>query len=234
MLGTHITLFVTTKETRMMTLPKGTLIALEGIDGSGKSTLARNMYTHYVSKGVDALLTREPGASGLGKKLRTILQEKEVNVGAKAEFLLFAADRAQHFEELIIPALRDHKLIISDRLADSSIIYQGYGRGLPIEFIQQVNAWVMNTIKPDITIYVQVPIEVALKRIIKRKESLSSFERERIDFVERLITGFETLFNNRTDVITVNGQLPPEELAEISYHQVQSFLVREERVSCCS
>ncbi len=208
----------------MPKLTKGILLALEGIDGSGKSTLARNLHMHASSHGFDALLTREPGASGLGKKLRTILQEKEVNVGSKAEFLLFAADRSQHFDELVIPALQQKKLIISDRMADSSLVYQGYGRGLPKDLIQTVNAWAMNNLKPDITIYVQVPIEIALQRVTKRKESLTSFEKEKVEFIERLVQGFETIFKNRTDVIMVDGQKAPEEVAQDAYNKMQEML----------
>ncbi len=198
----------------MKILSRGILISLEGIDGSGKSTLARNLHMHLANQGLDTILTREPGGSALGKKLRTILQEKEVNVCDKAEFLLFAADRAQHFDELIVPALNECKLVISDRMADSSVVYQGYGRGLSIELIQTINAWAMHNIKPDIIIYVQVPVEIALQRITKRKEMLSSFERERLDFTQRLIGGFEKLFHQRHDVIIVDGQLPADEVCE--------------------
>jgi dTMP kinase len=204
----------------MKKLTKGILVALEGIDGSGKSTLARNLHIHLTSQGFDGILTREPGASALGKKLRAILQEKEVNVGHKAEFLLFAADRAQHFEELIIPALQDNKLIISDRMADSSVVYQGYGRGLDLELIQRINTWVMQGIKPNITLYVQVPIEVALQRITKRKEGLSSFERERIDFTQRLVEGFEKIFKNREDIIILDGTLSANEVCEQAYQKL--------------
>lgn len=206
----------------MKKLTKGILVALEGIDGSGKSTLARNLHIHLTSQGFDGVLTREPGASALGKKLRAILQEKEVNVGHKAEFLLFAADRAQHFEELIIPALQDNKLIISDRMADSSVVYQGYGRGLDLELIQRINTWVMQGIKPNITLYVQVPIEVALQRITKRKEGLSSFERERIDFTQRLVEGFEKIFKNREDIIILDGTLSANEVCEQAYQKLIS------------
>src|SRR5438067_1616217 len=109
---------------------QGMLITIEGIDGSGKSTLAKNLYQHLIANDVDALLTREPGATPLGKALRTILQEKNVAVCDQAEYLLFAADRAQHFKDTIIPALAKGTVVISDRMADSSLVYQGYGRGL--------------------------------------------------------------------------------------------------------
>lgn len=208
----------------MHILAKGILIAIEGIDGSGKSTLARNLHIHLMSQGLDGVLTREPGASALGRKLRTILQEKDVNVGGKAEFLLFAADRAQHFEELIIPALDKRKLVISDRMADSSLVYQGYGRGLDLELIHKVNDWCMQGVKPDLVLYIQVPIEIALQRITKRKEGISSFERERIDFTQRLVEGFEKTFRNREDVIIVDGTLPVQEVCEQACQKLLAYL----------
>src|SRR3972149_5899470 len=123
------------------------LITLEGIDGSGKSTLAKKMADtlHNV------VLTKEPGGSALGKKLREILQMQPVPITPIAEFLLFAADRAQHFDEVVIPALEQNKIVISDRMADSSLVYQGYGRGINMENIKLVNKWVMQDITPDIT-----------------------------------------------------------------------------------
>lgn len=199
----------------MHKLTKGILIAIEGIDGSGKSSLAKNLYNQFLSKLYPVMLTKEPGGTPLGQQLRSIVQEKKVPVCPKAEFMLFATDRAQHFEQVIIPALNEGKIIISDRMSDSSLVYQGYGRGLDMNAINAVNNFVMNGIKPNITIYVRVSANVAINRILKRGESLTSFEKEENGrFIERLAYGFDTLYKNRHDVIIVDGNQSEEQVTQ--------------------
>jgi dTMP kinase len=191
-------------------LNKGILIAIEGIDGSGKSTLAHNLSIALQQQGFNTILTKEPGASAIGKEIRKIIQTQNIAFCAKAEYLLFAADRAQHFAELIIPALEQKKLIISDRMADSSLAYQGYGNGLELEMINPINQWTMNKILPNLTIFVQVPVEVALERAQKRG-SLSAYE-QRTEFLHKVAEGFEELYKNRNDVMIVDGTQSPESL----------------------
>src|SRR5690606_1203285 len=169
-------------------LSKGLLIAIEGIDGSGKSTLAHNLFTLLHSKQYSVLLTKEPGDTALGKKIRELVQTQTIPLATKSEYLLFAADRAQHFSELIIPALTQKKIIISDRLSDSSLAYQGYGRGLELERLHQINQWAMNDTTPNLTIFVRVPVDTALERVTKRSE-LSVFEKKH--FLEKVANGFE-------------------------------------------
>lgn len=193
-------------------LHKGILIAIEGIDGSGKSTLAHNIFTSLDKQGFDTVLTKEPGASELGKEIRKIIQAQIFPLSPKAEYLLFAADRAQHFAELIIPALAQKKLIISDRMSDSSLAYQGYGNGLDHEMLHIINHWTMNNITPDITIFVHVPVELALERA-KKRGSLSAYE-QREHFLHKVADGFEKLYKNRNDVIIVNGNQAQEILTQ--------------------
>src|SRR3990172_1551765 len=122
---------------------RGLLITLEGIDGSGKSTLANAIVTALTTLGKHVVLTKEPGGTALRTELRAILQTQKNPVCDKAEFLLFAADRSQHFKELIVPALEQGQIVISDRMADSSLAYQGFGRGLDKEMISSINRWAM-------------------------------------------------------------------------------------------
>ncbi len=187
-----------------MQLKKGILIAIEGIDGSGKSSLAKNLST-ALQKQYPLVLTKEPGGTPLGQQLRSIVQEKKVPVCPKAEFLLFATDRAQHFNDVIIPNLAAGKIIISDRMADSSLVYQGYGRGLDHALIKAINAWAMGGITPTITIYLKVSAQTATARILERNASLTSFEKEKQEFIQKLIDGFDTIYKNRNDVIIVDG-----------------------------
>src|SRR5687767_13565958 len=116
----------------MFQLKRGILIAIEGIDGSGKTTLAKNIFSSLEQRGFNTTLTREPGDSELGKQVRQLVCAQNISISPKAQYLLFAVDRAQHFTERIIPALRNNSIIICDRLSDSSLAYQGYGNGLDI------------------------------------------------------------------------------------------------------
>lgn len=188
----------------MLQLKKGILIAIEGIDGSGKSTFARNLLTSLINKQLSVLLTKEPGATLLGKQLRIIIEKQEDILEPKTEYLLFAADRAQHFAEIVIPSLKKNLIVISDRMADSSIAYQGYGKGLSIPMIQTINRWAMSHVQPDLVIYVKISIAEALKRIKNRKE-LTVFEKKQFHFMQQISDGFDILYKNRTNVILIDG-----------------------------
>lgn len=205
----------------MLTLKKGILIAIEGIDGSGKSSLAKNIYESLLNQKYEVLLTKEPGGTQLGQQLRQLVQEKKMPICAKAEFMLFATDRAQHFHELIGPELSKKKIIISDRMADSSLVYQGYGRGLDKTMIETINTWVMNNIKPDITIYVKVSANIAVQRILARNVELTSFEKEKHEFIDKLVYGFNKLYKNRNDVIIIDGNQSMEQVT----HQATMALI---------
>ncbi len=208
----------------MIAIKKGILIAIEGIDGSGKSTLAKNLYSSLLAQKFPVLLTKEPGGTQLGQELRTLVQEKKYPICSPAEFLLFATDRAQHFHELVIPNLQAKKIVISDRMSDSSLVYQGYGRGLDIKTINTINNWVMQGIKPDITIYVKVTSDLAMKRILARNAALTSFEKEKQDFIERLVQGFDALYENRSDVIIIDGTLSPDQVTQHALTKLQTWI----------
>ncbi len=205
-----------------MKLP-GILIALEGIDGSGKSTLAHNLATLLKNHGHDVLSTKEPGGSQLGLSLRRILQDQPVPITPVAEYLLFAADRAQHITDVVKPALEKGMIVISDRMADSSLVYQGFGRGIDMHMIHTINAWVMQNIKPDITIYVSIDHATAMHRVIQRK-NISAFEKEQESFIQRLIDGFETLYTNRTDVLKLSGKDTPDHIAHQALQGITQWI----------
>lgn len=208
---------------------KGFLIALEGVDGSGKSTLAYNLANACTDNQVPVLLTKEPGGSALGKILRDIVQKQSSPLDAYAEFLLFAADRAQHFIDVIIPYLDKGYVVISDRMADSSIVYQGYGRGLPLEFITMVNKHTMHTIKPDLTFYIKIDMETSRWRLHNRNIPLSSFEQDKTLHTQTLIDAFEALYQNRKDVITLDALQTPEYLTKQAWQTVQKWITENHR-----
>ena len=215
----------------MQQLCKGILISIEGIDGSGKSTLAKNLAAALASAGFDCVQTREPGATPLGMQLRTLVQEKKVPLCAQSEFLLFAADRAQHFQQIIIPQLAQRTLILSDRMADSSLVYQGYGRGLSRDMIAAINAWAMSGITPDLTIYVRVSAQLALERIMQRKLKLSSFEKENLEFTQRLVTGFDEIFKTRENCIEIDGSHTEDAISTLAQEKVITWIHTNKLIS---
>jgi len=205
-------------------LTRGILVALEGVDGSGKSTLLARL-TSLCNVIIQSVVsTKEPGSLDvpLGQRIRTIVQEKQIPICAKAESLLFASDRAQHFNDVILPALDKNSLIISDRMVDSSLVYQGYGRGLDLAMIDTISTWASNGKKPDLVLYVQVSAHVAASRIAKRKEELTSFEKE--IHTQQLIDGYNTIFKHRDNVIYLNGEQHPETVAHEAFSKLMHWL----------
>ncbi len=204
----------------MSKLALGMLISIEGIDGSGKSTLACNL-AEKIQKHCNhsVMLTKEPGGSALGKKLRTILQTQPFPITPIAEFLLFAADRAQHMQQMVKPALEQGTIVISDRMADSSLAYQGYGRGIDKYMIQKVNQWAMQNIKPNIIFYLRINPDIAAQRLQSRTD-LTAFEKEQVNFVERLIAGFDKIFQNNQSVVMLDGTQTSEEITATALAQV--------------
>lgn len=200
----------------------GILIGVEGIDGSGKTVLAQALASALTQYGCQSILTKEPGGTKFGLQLRQILQYREEvgQINAKAEYLLFAADRAQHFTEVVLPNLQLGKIVIADRTGDSSVVYQGYGRGLDIAMIKQINGWAMCGMRPDLVIYLKIDDVVAQKRVSLRAEKLTAFEQAGTEFVQRLISGFDQLYSEQEGVLTLNGTLPTGELVAAAVRSI--------------
>jgi dTMP kinase len=201
----------------------GLLISIEGIDGSGKSSLAKGLEYNLTQKEFTVLLTKEPGGTALGKTLRSKLLTKDVPVSTKTEYLLFATDRSQHSDEVVMPALQKGSIVISDRMGDSSLVYQGYGRGLDIEKLTLINNWAMNNRQPDIVFYLKLSAQEAYKRIEKRNEELTSFEKE-TEFMHTLEKGFDDLFKDRENVITLDGLQPKDILVKAALSYIKQWV----------
>lgn len=150
---------------------KGKFITFEGIDGSGKSTQLRMLAGDLRARGIDVLTTCEPGGTPLGRHLREAFLETEETVAPMAELLAFAADRAQHVEFLIKPSIAAGRVVISDRYADATFAYQGAGRGFPEEKVLQVIELATGGLKPDLTVFFDISVEEAIKRMVARDES---------------------------------------------------------------
>lgn len=164
--------------------PRAPFITFEGIEGAGKTTLARWL-THYLqAQGVSVLLTREPGGSTLGEQLRPILLHHALD--PYAELFLFLADRRQHTQQVILPALTQGVWVVCDRYADSTLVYQGYGRGLELALIRQLNTLATGALTPDLTVLIDLPVEVALARA----NAPNRFEAEARAFHQRIREGY--------------------------------------------
>jgi dTMP kinase len=149
----------------------GKFITFEGIDGSGKSTQLRMLAGELRQRSIDVLTTCQPGGTPLGRRLREAFLETEETVAPMAELLLFAADRAQHVEFLIKPALAEGRVVVSDRYADATFAYQGAGRGFDEKTINQAIRLATGGLKPDLTIFFDISIENALGRMAARNEA---------------------------------------------------------------
>jgi dTMP kinase len=174
-------------------------ITLEGIEGTGKSTQLRLMAEYLESRGQDVLLTREPGGSDLGRELRRMLLHMDnQGMAPTAELFLYLADRAQHVAQVIRPALEAGKWVISDRFADSTVVYQGYGRGLDPKLLHSLNAVAVDGLWPEMTILLDLDPETGLNRALARnlREGKSReegrFEAEALDFHRRGREGYLT------------------------------------------
>jgi len=161
----------------------GTFITFEGIDGSGKSTQLRLLNNFLQTRGCHVLLTREPGGTKLGLRLRAALLDALEEVDPLTELLVFAADRAQHVRRVLIPALEKGEVVISDRYADATVAYQGAGRGFSPELIAQIVQLATGGLKPDLTLLFDVSIDDATARTTRRStgKSSSRSDRDRLD-----------------------------------------------------
>ena len=166
---------------------KGVFITFEGADGCGKTTQINLLDEYLISKKIPSLLTREPGARGLGTKLREILLNYEGEIASTAESFLFLADRAQHIEKIIKPAIEEKKIILCDRHTDSTLAYQGYGRGLDIDRIKYLNDIATGGLKPDLTIVFDIDAETSSKRVGANKDRMESAG---MDFFNRVRQGY--------------------------------------------
>lgn len=189
--------------------PTGTLISFEGSEGSGKSTQISRLAAHLQKSGRDVISTREPGGTEIGEQIRSIIvhNSKGEEMCAETELLLFTAARAQLVREVIAPALVAGKIVLSDRYLDSSTVYQGIGRNLAADPVNQINRFAVGNVMPDLTIVIDVPTEVSLSRLKQRASDLPDrMERENIDFYKKVREGYLVLAKGMPErFIVVDG-----------------------------
>lgn len=171
---------------------KGIFITVEGCDGAGKSTQTQFIKSYLEEKGISPVMLREPGGTAISEKLREIILDKEnSDMTDMTEVLLYAASRAQLVGQVILPALKEGKVIVCDRFLDSSIAYQGFGRKINLSAVEEINKYAVLGISPDLTIYLDITPEESFKRKKLMEDLPDRIESEKKDFHERVYNGYK-------------------------------------------
>ncbi len=178
-------------------------ITFEGVEGSGKSTQAELLKVFLLKQGHEVALTREPGWGALGRLIRKmLLEEKDLDLDPLAELYLFCADRTQHVRDFIKPMLKEGYIVICDRFTDSTIAYQGYGRRIDLELVERVSKTAALSLKPDLTILLNLPVRVGLSRLEKRSGK-TKIDEEPVEFHERVRSGYISIAQKKPKRIKV-------------------------------
>jgi len=203
----------------MNAIAKGRLITLEGIEGAGKSSHMQFIAEKLQKAGKDILLTREPGGTELGEGIREFLLKKnEQAMFGETELLLMFAARAQHVQQIILPAMTKGKVVVCDRFTDSSYAYQGGGRGISIEKIHQLESWVLSGFKPDLTLLLDLSVETGLSRA-KARGKADRFEIETVNFFQNARDTFLKIAQDEPDRVKIIN-------AEQNLETVQSSILK--------
>ncbi len=208
---------------------RGVFITFEGIEGSGKTTLMGLVAEALSRDGHDTVVTREPGGTDLGLALRRVLLDPTMErINPVAELMLFAADRSQHIAETIGPALEKGQTILCDRFSDATVAYQGYGRGLPLETVIAVDVQARGSLRPDLTVLIDLPVERGLARARARNQATpqnpeSRIDEEELDFHSRVREGYLVISRREPDrFMVLDGLQSPEKLCRLVTQRIAS------------
>lgn len=172
-------------------MPKGCLVVCDGNNGAGKSSVIRDIHEFLTAAGHNVLVTREPGGTVIGEKIReVVLDPSTPELCDTTELLLFAAARAQHIQEKIIPAIEAGQIVICDRFTPATIAFQHYGRGLPLDLVKSINSFALNGFAPDLNIILDVDPIVGMNRVKRRGEKLDRMELQKLEFLSKAREGF--------------------------------------------
>lgn len=198
-------------------MSKGFLVSLEGPEGAGKTSVIEALIPILEDRGVEVLTTREPGGVLIGEKIReVILDPSHTEMDPKTELLLYIASRRQHLVEKVLPALAAGKLVIMDRFIDSSVAYQGFGRGLDIDAIDWLNEFATDGLKPDLTLYFDIEVEEGLARIAANSDrEVNRLDMEGLDLHRKVRQGYLSLLEREGNRIEkIDASLPLDQVIE--------------------
>lgn len=203
-------------------MDRGIFIALEGPDGSGKSTALKAIEDYYTKLGINYESTREPGGTRFGEKLRTIILNPESGMCAEAEALLFAAQRAQHVKERILPSLEKGYMVLCDRFILSSMAYQGFGRDLGIELVQSINEFASSRLYPDLTLFFDIDPEITLSR--KLESGYDRLELEGEAFHTKVYRGYiEAIKTYKGKLVKIDATLDKNLVAQAAIDEIDKI-----------
>lgn len=193
----------------------GCFITMEGPDGSGKTTQIQLLRDYLSGKGYDIIVCREPGGTKISEAIRQVILNKEfTEMGNMTELLLYAAARAQLMEEVIRPALKEHKIVICDRFVESSAVYQGIARGMGVDLIYEVNQYAIGDTLPDLTVMIDIDAETGISRK-KQQAELDRMERETIDFHKKVVLGYREIAGKYPErMLRIDGRASIQEIHE--------------------
>ena len=186
---------------------KGIFITFEGIEGSGKSTQLSMLNKWLTNHDYDVIATREPGGTKIGEKIRELLRSGSKNdvFSPRTELMLFEASRAQHMEEIVLPALNNGKIVLCDRFFDSTTVYQGVARAIDTDIVHILNDFSSFEKKPDLTIILDIDVDESMNRLIKREISKDRIEQEDRKFFENVRNGYLNLAQNNERFFVIDG-----------------------------
>jgi len=185
-------------------MKKGFMVVFDGSNGAGKTTVINEVEKYLKTKGLDVIMTREPGGTPIGEKIRSIILDSSTpEMCDMTELMLFGAGRAQHIQEKIIPALDDGKIIISDRFDAATFSFQHYARGINIDIITKINNLALDGFKPDMNIILDLDPLEGLKRVKQRGEGLDRLEDEKLDFLDKARNGYLSQAQDQPDKFEV-------------------------------
>ncbi len=203
---------------------RGVFITFEGLDGTGKTTQIHELEIKLLELGLPYKKTREPGGTPIAEKIRDIiLDPKNTEMCFQAETLLYAASRAQHVSEVILPSIEKGEIVICDRFFDSTLAYQGYARSLNLEDLHYINNFAMQGVKPDLTFLLDIPADHTSERINSRE--LDRLDLEEMDFKKRVRAGFLKIADfEKNRVKVINASLGIQEIHDIIWDKTKSIL----------
>lgn len=202
---------------------KGLFISFEGGDGSGKTTILNMLKENLKKEGIEIYLTREPGGNKISEEIRNVILDKaNTDMDIRTEALLYAASRRQHLVENVIPLLNEGKIVISDRYIDSSLVYQGYARGIGIDKVYDLNMFATDNMLPELTIFFDIKPEDSLKRILKNSSrEINRLDIETIFFHKKVYEGYQILLSKYPRIKKVDASKSIDEVYLQTYKLVK-------------